>query len=92
MPGAETGFYERFGELQTMLNRNRMIPETVTVDESYHVTLTYENVTVLLGDLNYLDARMRTLEDVLPETRGMKGTLHLEGYDGSEEGVVFRKE
>ncbi len=91
MPAADTDFYERFGNLQTVLDRNRVIPDIVEVDEEYQVTLTYGKIRVELGDLDYLEQKMRTLIDILPETDGLEGTLLMSEYDGSEEGVVFRK-
>ena len=92
LPGAGTVFYERLGELQTMLNKNRMIPDKVTVDENYSLTLTYGEIRAELGDMDHLDARIRILADVLPQAEGMKGTFRLADYDGTEEGVVFQKD
>ncbi|MBQ6469441.1 MAG: hypothetical protein IJJ50_05260 [Lachnospiraceae bacterium] len=91
MPAADTGFYEKLGNLQTVLSREHLIPDTVYVDEEYDVYLTYGKITVELGDLNSLEARMHALSDILPNTEGMEGTLLLGDYDGSEDVVVFRK-
>ncbi|MBE5996963.1 MAG: hypothetical protein E7240_06380 [Lachnospiraceae bacterium] len=91
MPAADTDFYERLGNLQTVLSRERMIPDTIYVDEEYDVYLTYGSVTVEMGKLDYLEIRMRTLADILPNTEGLDGTLLLSEYEGGEDGVVFRK-
>ena len=91
MPAADTDFYERLGNLQTVLSRDRMIPDIVYVDEEYDVFLTYGKITVEMGNLDYLEIRMRTLADILPNTEGLEGTLLLSEYEGGDDGVVFRK-
>ena len=91
MPASDTDFYEKLGNLQTVLSREQLIPDTVYIDEEYDVYLTYGKITVELGDLSYLEARMHVLADILPNTEGMEGTLLLSEYNGSEDGVVFRK-
>lgn len=70
-----------------------MAPDLVEFDSKGDMTAVYGDVRILLGDGEKLEMRVRKMAEVLPVLReGYRGTLHLEGYDGSQSGLIFDKE
>ena len=66
------------------------MPDMVTFDGKSSMTLTYGDITVLLGTGEKLELRIRKMGEVLPAIEGKyKGTLHLETYDGSQSNLIF---
>lgn len=83
-----------FSMLGMLLNRTEvmeeMIPDKVVFGDDSAMSLIYGDVTVLLGTGEKLEMRLRELSGVLKELlTGYKGTLHLENYDGSQNGLIF---
>ena len=83
-----------FSMLGMLLNRTEvmeeMIPDRVVFGADSSMSLIYGDVTVLLGSGEKLEMRLRELSGVLKELlSGYRGTLHLENYDGSQNGLVF---
>ena len=83
-----------FSMLGMLRNRTEvqkeMIPDRVVFGSDSSMSLSYGDVTVLLGSGEKLELRLRQLSGVLPELmKGYRGTLHLETYDGSQSGLIF---
>ncbi len=91
LPGAGTGIYGRLGSLADVLSHDGIEADYVVL-ENGRVTVWYGTVGVMLGDLSFLDIRIARMKAILPETEGLSGILHLEGYDGTEDGVIFEKD
>ena len=90
LPGAGTGIFGKIGSLASVLAAEGLSADSLEIAGG-RVTAWYGDVGVLLGDLSDLDIRIARMRAILPQTEGMSGYLHLEGYDGTADGVIFEK-
>ena len=92
LPIATTKILSMLGMLRASIDSNSMmIPDNVIFDGT-QMTLIYGNITVLMGNGEKMEMRLKELEGILPELlSGYEGTLHLENYTGSSAGLIFDK-
>ncbi|MBP3873898.1 MAG: cell division protein FtsQ/DivIB [Lachnospiraceae bacterium] len=82
--------------LRTMLNitqlliKNELIPDSVTFDANQNMILRLGNVTVLLGQDEYLEEKVANLVSIYPQVEGQTGTLNMEGFTGKNEAITFK--
>ncbi len=68
-----------------------LLPDRVSFDGSA-MTLYYGEITVLMGNGEKMELRLKQLRQLMPElSSGYRGTLHMENYDGSQKGILFDK-
>lgn len=79
-------------ELTQAFDKYELSVEKVYFDSSYDVTLYMGDIKVMLGSAAECNDKMHTLKQVYGRMSGMKGTLHLENYDGTTASVIFKKE
>ena len=91
LPIVNTKIFAMLGMLRNRAEANpKMVPERVVFGENSAMSLVYGPVTVLLGNGEKLEMRLKELSAVLTQLlSGYSGTLHLENYDGSQNGLVF---
>ncbi len=92
LPFADTELFFRLTALFRALRESAGVPDRTVVGEDGAVTVYYGDVRAALGDLSCLDEKITRLDAVLPDTKGLKGVLHLENYDGSTDSVIFEKD
>ena len=83
--------FNTMASLKQMINKDNIPPKYVTFDEEYNIYLFYESIEVRLGKDVDLENKMTTLAAILPKIEGMSGTLMLENYSDSQNGVIFQK-
>lgn len=83
--------FNTMASLKQMINKDNIPPEYVTFDEAYNIYLFYDSIEVRLGKDVDLENKMTTLAAILPKIEGMSGTLMLENYSDSQNGVIFQK-
>lgn len=67
-----------------------MSPDKVVFNTIGEMSLIYGGSTVMLGDGEKLEVRLKELSAVLPQLMAEgPGTLHLENFDGSLNGLIF---
>ena len=93
LPAVGSKQFSMLGILRHRIEANRRLePDEAFFSEDGSLSLIYGNVTVLLGNGEKLELRLEELQDVLPTIlNGYSGVLHLENYDGSQQGLVFDK-
>lgn len=94
LPTSNTRSFSMLGMLKNRIDENpAMLPDKV-IFEGTSMDLIYGDVTVLMGTGEKLDLRLKELSGVLSTLRegDYKGTLHLEYYDGTQNGLVFDPE
>lgn len=91
LPITNTKVFSMLGVLSNLVSADStLMPDMVTFDGKSSMTLTYGDITVLLGTGEKLELRIRKMGEVLPAIEGKyKGTLHLETYDGSQSNLIF---
>ena len=75
--------------IRTMTDRYGTCPDVVEFDADLDITLTYGDITVLLGQDDLLEEKLIRVDAILPSLAGMKGTLHLETFTRDTENIVF---
>lgn len=87
---------ENTSTLRTMLNitqlliQSNLIPDSVSFDSSGNMTLRLGNVTVKLGQDEYLEEKIANLVTIYPQIEGQDGTLNMEGFTGKNEAITFK--
>lgn len=78
--------------LSTFFAKNDMIPDHISFDEDYSISLLYGDITVNLGKDKYLEDKMSRATAILPQIAGEKGILHMENITETSKTVTFEKE
>ena len=79
-------------ELTQAFDKYQLGVKKVYFDSSYNVSLYMGNVKVMLGSAADCNDKLYALKQVSEKLTGMKGTLHLENYDGTTASIIFKKE
>lgn len=74
-----------------LLQKNSLIPNTISYDENADITLLYESYDIVLGSSSYLEEKIDRMITILPQIEEMSGTLHLENYSNENTDIVFEK-
>lgn len=88
---SDPSIFNTMASLKQMINKDNIPPKYVSFDSESNIFLFYENVEVRLGQDVDLEKKMSTLAAIMPKLDGMAGTLMLENYSDSQNGVVFEK-
>lgn len=94
LPTSNTKAFAMLGMLKNRVDASpALMPDKVMFDGS-SMDLIYGDVTVLMGTGEKLDMRLKELAGVLSTLKegDYKGTLHLEYYDGTQNGLIFDRE
>lgn len=83
--------FNTLASLKKMLNKDSLPPEYVFVDADYNISLFYENIEVRLGKDVDLENKIATLAAIMPKIENMSGTLILENYSTTQNGVIFQR-
>lgn len=78
--------------LSTIFQKNEMIPDHIQFDESYQISLLYDDITVMLGKDEFLEDKMARVIAILPQISGKKGILHVESVTDSVKTITFEEE
>ena len=86
---------EQIGYLTSLikiLQKNNLMPNVVSYDESSHIILSYDTYNISLGSSVYLEEKIDRVMRILPQLEGLHGTLHLENYSSASTDIVFQKD
>ena len=75
-----------------ILQKNSLMPNSISYDERGRITLSYDTYNISLGSSVYLEDKIERVIKILPEIDGMYGTLHLENYSNQNTDIVFEKD
>ena len=78
--------------LARIFEKNESIPDNISFDDNYQITLQYGDIRVELGQDQYLEDKMEKVIAILPLLDGKKGTLHLENVSDSMQKVTFEED
>ena len=74
------------------LKKNGVVPEEIRFEENGSMTLSYGNITVLLGGGDKLTNKILRLSYILPQLEGKKGVLHVENWTENTTDIIFDQE
>ena len=78
--------------LSTIFAKNDKVPDHISFDDSYEISLIYGDITVQLGKDEYLEDKMTRAIAILPQLEGQKGILHMENISRNAKTVTFEAE
>lgn len=78
-------------ELTRLIEQHGLFVQEISFDSGYEVTLTLENLTVLLGKKTTYDEELNALSGILSSISGRTGILDMRNYS-KENGEVILKE
>lgn len=88
---SDPSIFNTMASLKQMINKDNIPPKYVSFDSESNIFLFYESVEIRLGKDVDLEKKMSTLAAIMPKLDGMTGTLLLENYTDSQNGVIFEK-
>ncbi|GFI30472.1 cell division protein DivIB [Lachnospiraceae bacterium] len=77
--------------LTQMLKKYEQVPENVRYGGEGNFTLSYGEITVLIGQAQNLNEKVVRLSYIMPKLDGQKGTLHLESWTEHTTDIAFEK-
>lgn len=92
LPVEDDTIFQNILMITQLLNKYDVIADKIYFDDEYHVTLSYNKVKVMLGEMNNLDEKMMQLPYILPELEGKSGTLDMENYTEGKANISFQKD
>lgn len=92
LPVADESVFQNVLMITQLLNKYGVVADKIYFDDDYHVTLSYNKVKVILGEMSNLDEKMMQLPYILPELEGKSGTLDLENYTEGKNNISFQKD
>jgi len=78
--------------LTQTLKRDGLEPDSIHYGVENAPVLQYKKVKVQLGSMENLTQKVERLNEILPNLKGLKGTLHLENWSEETTNIVFEKE
>ncbi|MDO5402280.1 MAG: cell division protein FtsQ/DivIB [Eubacteriales bacterium] len=84
--------FQQILDLTQSFNKYQLDVDKVYFNSCYEVTLYMGEVKVLLGSEADMTDKLFELKQMEEKLTGLKGTLHLENYSGTDFSVIFKKE
>ena len=78
--------------LSQTLKKYELLPEEISFNKTLEATLIYQDIRVIVGDNENLSQKIVRLSYILPQIRGMAGTLHLENWSEDNTDIIFDKD
>ncbi len=88
------GLFEKLIQLIQLLDKYEIEVDSLIYDENQHATLIMGTIKVKLGASTSMEKKISELRDIKVHLEGLKGTLHLEHYDISNQtgNYIFERE
>ena len=77
--------------LTQTLKKYELIPDTIDYSANRQITLSYGNVTVMLGNSDYLTEKISRLSYIYQNIAGLNGVLHMENWSEETSDITFVK-
>ena len=75
--------------LTQIIKKYKLDIDRIEFDKNLSIKLYNGNVKILLGKRKHFDEQISNLTEILPKTKGLKGTLHMEDFSESKKRVIF---
>lgn len=72
-----------------LIKKYQVSIDKIEFSKNMSITLYDKNVKILLGKRKHFDEQISNLVELLPKTKGMKGTLHMEDFSETKKRVIF---
>ena len=85
----DSGIFSTLQAVTRLFNKFGIKPDSISVDSGNSITLHYGTVDVCLGKDILLEEKMARVDAILPQLKGLSGTLHLENYSEDTINIIF---
>lgn len=79
-------------EMTQAFDKYNLAIDRVYFDPSYNVTLYMGGIKVILGNDEEFTDKLFELHQMSGELTGLKGTLHMENFDGDSKSIIFKRD
>lgn len=83
--------FKKLLSLTQILQKYKLMPSTIKVDDNNGLVLSYGDITVNWGQATNLNDKAVRLEKIFPQLEGLKGTLHMEEWVNENSDITFEK-
>lgn len=83
--------FKKLLSLTQILQKYKLMPESITVEDNNNLLLSYGDVVVNWGQINNQNDKAVRLEKILPQLEGLKGILHMEDWVNENSDITFEK-
>lgn len=91
LPGAGTVF-SAIAQVQQQLSFYNLTADSISVSPEGSLDLKMGDIIVKLGLGDLIPEKMSEVADLQESMAGLKGILHLENYDSTQDSIIFTKE
>lgn len=81
--------FELILNITQIIKKYKLSIDRIEFAKNLSIKLYDGNVKVLLGKRKHFDEQISNLAQILPKTKGMKGTLHMEDFSETKRSVIF---
>ncbi len=84
LPVSNSEVFKEILSLTQLLNKYSIVCDDLYFSDSGEILLYFADARVSLGTMDNIDEKMIKLQYIVPELKGLSGTLHMENYDGED--------
>lgn len=91
LPIKEKSVLKNLLSLTQTLKKYELVPERIHYGKEGSYTVSYGDITVLLGQAKHLNEKILRLSYIMPQLKEQKGVLHLESWTEDTTDISFEK-
>ncbi|MDO4331063.1 MAG: FtsQ-type POTRA domain-containing protein [Eubacteriales bacterium] len=91
LPVENNDIFQQILSITQMLDKYELVTDKIYFNESYEITLYFDQVRVRLGSDN-LEEKIMRLPYILPELAGKSGIVRMENYSDESENITFESD
>ena len=81
LPVADPSAFTQILNLTQLIHKYKIHAQKIYFDTRMEATLYVDEIRVMLGNKSYMEDKMAELSGMLPQLKGLSGTLYLDSYD-----------
>jgi cell division protein FtsQ len=91
LPVDDSEVFKLILDTTQLLQKYSIDVDKIYISDKKEVSLYMSDIKVELGNNDDMNDKIRSLSDMLPELKGLSGTLDIREYDANDKGYTFKK-
>ena len=91
IPVEDASIFQTLLVLNKLISKFEILPDEIALDEENAITLHYDKAAIALGGTDLLEEKMTRAAAILPQLKGLEGTLHLEHFTNETINIIFEQ-
>ena len=88
----EEGVFFTILDLTKILQKYELYPTEIYFATENNVVIYFDQVRVKIGETSYLDEKLSSLKEILPNIEGKSGEISLENFNGEAKTITFKED